>query len=222
MKYLLHIDTSTDNGVAALGGDGALIAIRSTSETRNHASVISNMISEVIAEAAITLGDIDGFVVCGGPGSYTGLRIGLATAKGFCYALDKPLFLDNRLTLLAYQQSFKKSLSNSNYLSLLKARDNEYYAALYDHNFNCMLAPQHLQEEYLKNTLLKYENISLITDLPSETISELGIIFSEANYVSQLDIPVWINYALEQYKCNRSVTLSSSEPFYLKQVYIHK
>src|ERR1019366_2430074 len=103
MHYLLHIDTSTDTGAVAIGGDGNLLAYRANTETRNHATTINNMINDVLAEVKISLEDLSCIVVCAGPGSYTGLRIGLATAKGLCYALDKPLMLDNRLTLLAYQ-----------------------------------------------------------------------------------------------------------------------
>src|ERR1035437_1453422 len=102
MQYLLHIDTSTDTGVVALNCDGVILAYKVNEEARNHASTINIMIEKLLAGVKISLSDLDGIVVCAGPGSYTGLRIGLATAKGLCYALNVPLILDNKLTLLAY------------------------------------------------------------------------------------------------------------------------
>ena len=91
MKYILHIDTSTDIGTIALSGDGRILSYLRTTETRNHAGVINNMIERVISDMKITLEQLSAISVCAGPGSYTGLRIGVATAKGLCYALNKPL-----------------------------------------------------------------------------------------------------------------------------------
>jgi tRNA threonylcarbamoyladenosine biosynthesis protein TsaB len=220
MVYLLHIDTSTDTGSVAVGGDGKLLAFRTNIETRNHAATLNVMINGVLADARITLQQLNGVVVCAGPGSYTGLRIGMATAKGLCYALDIPLLLDNRLTLLAYN-AYKQNSNASQYISLLYAREKEYFIAAYDTNFTCILQPQHIMQEQLNVLIKKTPNTTIITNVPDIanmlTVSNLRI-FQD----SQINFDLWVSYAFEQYQCSNIVNLASAEPFYLKQVFTHK
>ena len=220
MKYLLHIDTATDTGIVAISADGILIASRINAETRNHAGTINNMINAVLDEAKITLQVIDAIVVCAGPGSYTGLRIGLATAKGLCYSLNKPLLLDNRLTLLAYQHYIQGPDIPQTYISLLIAREKEYFISIYDKNFSCTLQPQHIIEKQLKN-FIEGENIQIITNASEAVINDLNISYLKINNNININIASWLLYAFEQYNRNNIVNLSTAEPFYLKQVYTH-
>jgi len=222
MKYLLHIDTSTDTGTIALSGNGQLIATRTNQESRNHASSINNMIQAVLADSSLSLPAVDGIVVCAGPGSYTGLRIGLATAKGLCYALDKPLLLDNRLTLLAYQNYIQHPDAGATWVPMLIAREKEYFISIYDEKFNCTLTPRHISADELKNYVSHYENIRFITNELPDIINKMGItVFNVISDVT-IDLKWWLLYAFEQYNCNNIVNLSTAEPFYLKQVYTHK
>jgi tRNA threonylcarbamoyladenosine biosynthesis protein TsaB len=222
MIYLLHIDTSVDTGIVAVGGDGVLLASRSNTESRNHAATINNMIADVLADAAISLHQLSGIVVCAGPGSYTGLRIGMATAKGLCYALDKPLILDNRLDLLAYHARKKNVGTFTRYVSLLVARDKEYFISIYNNQLSCILAPQHIMEAQLDTLIDKKEKTCVITNAPADVITNLGI----NDFITDNDINMhllsWIVYAFDEYNCNKIVNLANAEPFYLKQVYTHK
>jgi len=221
MQYLLHIDTSVDTGTVAISGDGVLLATISNEETRNHASTINMMINTVLADAKISLHELSAIVVCAGPGSYTGLRIGMATAKGLCYALDKPLILDNRLTLLAYHAS-QHHKACSQYVSLLIAREKEYFITIHDKDFISILPPQHIAEEQLKYLIEKKQNTHIITNAPDYIITDFitNNFYIDANI--KIELSSWAFYAFEQYKCNNTVNLSSAEPFYLKQVYTHK
>ena len=221
MDYLLHIDTSADTGTVAIGADGVLVAQRTNTETRNHAATINIMISEVLAHAGISLEQLSGIVVCAGPGSYTGLRIGLSTAKGLCYALDIPLLLDNRLTLLAYQAYKTCEQQASKYVALLSAREKEYFIAVYDKLFLPVVEPQHIMEKQLAEFIQKEEKTCVITDTP-DIIKSLGITDIQINNNIQINFNLWVSYGFEQFKCNNIVNLSTSEPFYLKQVYTHK
>lgn len=222
MNYLLHIDTSTDTGVIAIGGDGKLLAVCSNDETRNHAGTINNMIYKTLADINISLEDLSAIVVCAGPGSYTGLRIGMATAKGLCYALDKPLILDNRLTLLASQAQRKHRNEYAQYISLLVAREKEYFISIYNNDLSCLLPPQHIMQEQLSELINKKEKTYIITNAPEEVIDTLKmnrIIID--NYI-KTDIASWVFVAFEKYICSNIVNLADAEPFYLKQVYTHK
>ncbi len=221
MQYLLHIDTSTDEGAVAIGCDGKLVALRTNTESRNHAGTINNIIHDVLADIKITVNDIAAFVVCAGPGSYTGLRIGMATAKGLCYALDKPLVLTNKLTLLAYQSYHDHKKSASQYVTVLQAREKEYFISAYNNDFSCTLCPQHITEEQLKSSIENKENTCFITNLPG-IISEVGFVNQQIDTSININFELWAFYAFSQFKCNEIVILSSAEPFYLKQVYTHK
>ena len=222
MKYLLHIDTSSDVGTVAISGDGITVSSLNTQETRNHAGAINNMIAELVAAAGISLPQLSAITVCAGPGSYTGLRIGLATAKGLCYALDKPLLLDNRLTLLAYQ-AYRQHHGRSHYVSLLLAREKEYFIAGYDPDFNETIHPQHISEDQVANLLEKNGSTYIITDAQEKLTRGLHIINNlQIGGNTKIDLDSWSFYSFEKYNCNHFVNLMESEPFYLKQVYTHK
>ena len=88
---ILHIETATDVCSVVLANDGKVIAFRESAADRSHASVLSVFIDEVMKEAAVSFKDLLAVAVSKGPGSYTGLRIGVSTAKGICYAMNIPL-----------------------------------------------------------------------------------------------------------------------------------
>ena len=222
MKYLLHIDTSGDTGSVSIASDGKLISTKINAESRNHASAINLMIDEVLADAGITMDQLSAIAVCAGPGSYTGLRIGVATAKGLCYALNIPLLMDNKLTLLA-NQAFKKYGDKYNlYVPVLLAREKEYFIGSFDNVFNNIKEPKHIMEVELG----EYFNATAAICIISECLDpEVASKYAENIYVEDsvnVDIKEWVSYTFEQYKCNNIVNLSTAEPFYLKQVYTHK
>lgn len=221
MSYLLHIDTSGDIGTVALSRDGDLAAITTNNEARNHAAAINVMIDEVISSAGIVFRDISAVVVCAGPGSYTGLRIGLSSAKGICYALGIPLILDNKLTLLAFQ-AHKNHIGFDRYITVLKARENEFFIASYDGLFQEVHEPKHITRSDLGSYFHSENKIYIITDcLSAEDITSHANIFTIDTETS-INIKEWLSFSLEEYKCNNNVNLSTAEPFYLKQVYTHK
>ena len=222
MKYLLHIDTSVDTGLIAVSGDGSLLAIRTNTETRNHAATINIMIKEVLDELKISFEHLSAVAVCAGPGSYTGLRIGMATAKGLCYALGKPLILDDRLTLLAHQSQKKYGYRYTRYVSLLVARDKEYFISTYTNDLVCTLPPQHIMEEQLHELIDKNEKTYIITNAPQEVINGVKINDFLIDTDIKTDLAAWLSRAYDKYICNNIVNLSEAEPFYLKQVYTHK
>ncbi len=221
MAYILHIDTSSDTGLIAVSSNGTLVSSIVNEETRNHAANINHDIDKALAQARITFDNIDAIAVCAGPGSYTGLRIGLSTAKGICYTKGMPLMMHNRLTLMAYSIKMN-SVTKSNLVAILPAREKEYYIAIYANNFEEKLPPQHILEENLLSNLNNINDISLIgslsTEIESKIKAKVNITFPDIN----IDIESWSAYAHQQYECNEFVNLGNSEPQYLKKVYTHK
>ena len=220
MAYLLHIDTSTDTGTVAINSDGIIIAFRSHEALRNHAATLNMEIESLMKESEISLINLSGIVVCAGPGSYTGLRIGLATAKGLCYALDIPLIMDNRLTLLAWQSYREYGDEYQQFISLIVARPKEYFIAIYDSKFNCTLNPQHITEDQLDNIPMSGMKGYMVSDGGDEIIAGRPLMVVSRDLKIALD--PWADYAYNRFKCHDIEILSTSEPFYLKQVYTHK
>jgi tRNA threonylcarbamoyladenosine biosynthesis protein TsaB len=99
---ILQIETATTSCSVALAKDGAVLAFKQVNERNIHAEVITLFIDELIASQGIRYEDLDAIAVSCGPGSYTGLRIGISTAKGLCFALDKPLIAIETLEAMAY------------------------------------------------------------------------------------------------------------------------
>jgi len=141
MALLLSLETSTQYCSAALHDQGVLVASRSIETPRSAASLLAVMIDEVLHAADHVPADLNGVVVTSGPGSYTGLRIGVATAKGLCYALGIPLLSVNTLELLAFQLLKNQVIKLDSFDDLLlcpmlDARRMEVYCALFDQHLN--------------------------------------------------------------------------------------
>ena len=100
MALILSIETGTDICSVALSNDGELMALRESSEGRDHAKKVALFVDELLKETGVLPADLDAIAVGKGPGSYTGLRIGVSFAKGMCYALNIPLIAVGSLDAL--------------------------------------------------------------------------------------------------------------------------
>jgi len=101
LSKILSLETATNVCSVALSGNGQLLALRESTVKNAHSSVLTTFVDEVFNLAGLRPAEIDAIAVSEGPGSYTGLRIGVATAKGLCYALDKPLIAIPTLKAMA-------------------------------------------------------------------------------------------------------------------------
>ena len=129
MPLILSLETATTNCSVALASDGKVVASRSINSGYSHSEKINVFIEEVIAQAGVTLKDLQAVAVSSGPGSYTGLRIGISTAKGLCYALDIPLIAINTLDAMAQGFNARK---DELIVPMIDARRMEVYSAVYD------------------------------------------------------------------------------------------
>ena len=113
MERIILIETSTALCSVALAEDGAVTAYRESSAPKAHASLTAVFVQEVLAERGVTLADCDAVCVSMGPGSYTGLRVGVSTAKGLCFGSGKPLLAVGTLNTLV-AQSFSPAEAEAN------------------------------------------------------------------------------------------------------------
>ncbi len=144
---ILCLETSTAVCSVALVENGVVVALRESLDGQNHAEKITVFIDEVMKEADVRYSDLDAVAVSKGPGSYTGLRIGVSTAKGLCYAMEKPLIAVD--TLAAMTHGFGDDDNNNNndfdtnitststlFCPMIDARRMEVYSAFFDENLN--------------------------------------------------------------------------------------
>ncbi|HIG59092.1 MAG TPA: tRNA (adenosine(37)-N6)-threonylcarbamoyltransferase complex dimerization subunit type 1 TsaB [Flavobacteriales bacterium] len=132
MGVILHLETTTHQCAVALSKSGKLLSKRCVRENGySHAEKLQTFIDEVFIEAKLEREVLSAVRVSGGPGSYTGLRIGVAAAKGLCHALGIPLISVDTLTVLAVQARAKQPNFDA-YVPMLDARRMEVYSRCFD------------------------------------------------------------------------------------------
>lgn len=133
MAIILNIETATTNCSVSIGKDGRMIALREKdSASYSHSEDLHFFIKESLEVASLSIDDLDAIAVSKGPGSYTGLRIGVSAAKGLCFALDLPLIGISTLESMASQLKIKDGVV----IPVLDARRMEVYSAVYNSNYD--------------------------------------------------------------------------------------
>lgn len=143
MALILHIDTALQKAFVGLSNNGVLLADLVNEKQNDHAAFVQPAMKEVLEKAGVSMSDLDAIGVVAGPGSYTGLRVGMASAKGLCYVLNIPLLSASTLEVMA--AAARENFSEYDaYCPMIDARRSEVYTALYDVGGEEMLAPQAL------------------------------------------------------------------------------
>jgi tRNA threonylcarbamoyladenosine biosynthesis protein TsaB len=137
MSLILNIDTASENASICLAREGVCITFLENGEQKDHAAWIHPAIEKLLMDAGSTISEVDAVAVTSGPGSYTGLRVGMSTAKGLCYALDIPLITENtlRVMALATRQAIEDRHDVENFLfcPMIDARRMEVFTGLFSY-----------------------------------------------------------------------------------------
>ena len=144
MSLILHIDTATSVGSVCLSKDGQALQTLVNDKQQDHAASMVLFVKEIMQQQGVTPADLDAVAVSAGPGSYTGLRVGVATAKGLCYTWEKPLIAVSTLQMMAQGILSHTKDAAALYCPMLDARRMEVYTAIYDGALNTLLAPHAL------------------------------------------------------------------------------
>ncbi len=220
MALILSIETATKICSVALAKDGITIATKETSESNSHSTQLAPFIKEIIDGSEYTFNDLDAVAVSMGPGSYTGLRIGVSTAKGLCFGLDIPLIAVSTLEAMAVQA--KKQYHNLNKKMILSpmidARRMEAYSQFFDSNLKALndISAIVVDEESYKKDLAK-QPILFFGDgaLKCEPIiNNSKAIFFEGGLPSAEGM---IPLAEQQFQNQDFADVAYFEPFYLKE-----
>ncbi|MES2331888.1 MAG: tRNA (adenosine(37)-N6)-threonylcarbamoyltransferase complex dimerization subunit type 1 TsaB [Bacteroidota bacterium] len=225
MPLLLNIDTATEHASICLSKGDTILGLIESTEQKNHASFVQPAIQQLMTESGYTLSQVDAIAVTSGPGSYTGLRVGLASAKGICYVLQKPLILVNTLevmaqAILSHYQSNDQHIDPSTLLcSLIDARRMEVFTALYDPSLKEIEPPHALviDEKAFSAQLSAHPMIfsgSGHHKLKDSLLHPAATFLNIQHNASQLAIR-----AVNAYQSNHFADLAYSEPLYVKEFF---
>lgn len=221
MTTILLIETATTACSVGLARDGKLIALRESLDQRSHAELITVFIAELLSEANIPFSALDAVAVSKGPGSYTGLRIGVSTAKGICYAHDKPLIAIETLYAMAagFKQKFSSSIqANDLICPMIDARRMEVYAAVFDTNLNAILPTEAvIVDEQSFQEFLKDKHIHFFGDGAAKCREPLGL-NPNAHFTEDVhpSAAFFVEAAFAAYAAQSFEDVAYFEPFYLK------
>ncbi|UFH53846.1 tRNA (adenosine(37)-N6)-threonylcarbamoyltransferase complex dimerization subunit type 1 TsaB [Spirosoma sp. KNUC1025] len=215
---ILSLDTSTAACSVALHKDGVLLGCYELFTERTSSAMLTTLLNDVVQQAGFKLNQVDAIAVAKGPGSYTGLRIGVSTAKGLCFALDKPLLAVNTLTAMMEQI---RAYFPANYIlcPMIDARRMEVYCALYTTEgqellpTSAQIIDSHSFQEWLTQGPVVFFGDGaekcrvLLAEQPNALFPTVNVVPS-ARTVGQL--------AYSAYKAGQFENLVTFEPFYLK------
>ncbi len=219
MAYILNLETATKNCSVALAKDGKTILCKQIAEQGySHAEKLHVFIEEIFKEANVNFSEVQAVAVSKGPGSYTGLRIGVSAAKGLCYALEIPLISIDTMQVLAKRVIIEDGLI----VPMIDARRMEVYSAVFDKNF---IKIKDVEAEILTEN--SYQDVDqtvyFVGDCQEKCKTVLvkdnfkflpEIIFPSANEMSTL--------SFEKFKNNDFEDVAYFEPFYLKDFMLTK
>jgi tRNA threonylcarbamoyladenosine biosynthesis protein TsaB len=221
MALILQIDTATEHASICLSRNGISLLSMESAEQKNHGSFLQPAIQELMAKYGQKLSDLDAIAVSEGPGSYTGLRVGLASAKGLCYALQKPLITINTLKIIAVSAIKSKGESANGYffVPMIDARRMEVFTAIYDDTLNIIEAPNAkiLDESTFQSILNESQIIFSGSGSPKfQSICR----HQNAHFTTvQHDAEDMSTLAFNALKENNFANLAYCEPYYLKSFY---
>ncbi len=219
MSILLHIDTSTKLCSVAIAKDGVLLSLKEEyDEQYSHAEKLNVFIEAAVAEAAISLADISAVAVSKGPGSYTGLRIGVSTAKGLCFGLNVPLIAVDTLQALSYgaQSKHPELAANALLCPMLDARRMEVYSQIFNTQGQEIrsIEAQIIDAQSFTNLT---QNLYLFGDGAQKCLETLS---AQSNIHFLADIQtsaLWmVAIAQQKFKAKHFEDVAYFEPFYLK------
>lgn len=219
MVYILNLETSTKNCSVSLAENGKTVLCKEISEQGfSHAEKLHVFIEEILNEANVSITQLKAIAVSKGPGSYTGLRIGVSAAKGLCYALQIPLISLDTMQILAK----KVAVTDGLIVPMIDARRMEVYSAVFDANHKKISEVK--AEVLTENSYQDFDqNVYFIGDCQEKCKTVLTkdnfqflpeIVFPSANEMSAL--------SFEKFKNNDFEDVAYFEPFYLKDFMLTK
>ena len=216
MAIIFNIDTAVESASICLARDSRPIKFEENRNKSDHAAWLHPALQELAAEAGIGIHEIDAIAISIGPGSYTGLRVGLAAAKGLCFALGIPLISVNTLKMMAYTI---RDEAADYYCPLIDARRMEVFTAVYDRNFTEFVEPKAMIIDSNSFDSILLSNQVLFSGNGSEKVRKLishpNAFFSnkQANATNMVEL------SYQYYMEKNFSDIAYVEPCYIKEFY---
>lgn len=213
-SFILNIETSTTNCSVSLSREGETLVLKEDyNSTYSHSERLHVYIDVVLKEAEVSLNELNAIAISKGPGSYTGLRIGVSAAKGLCFALDKPLISIPTLEVLAHQIKIEDGVI----VPMLDARRMEVYSAVYNSDYHQIRETQaEILGEDSFNEYLEKGTVYFIGNGVEKTkslITHANAVFIDNKLPSAKEMDL---LAYNKYKKNDTEDVAYFEPYYLK------
>lgn len=225
MCLILNIDTATERAGICLAREEHVLLTLQNETQKDHASWLHVAIQQLLGVTGYSTKDLQAIAVTAGPGSYTGLRVGMAAAKGMCYALQIPLITESTLKVMACaareQYSFHVNSRDTLFCPMIDARRMEVFTALYNSDLHEVRAPAALvldetafEEELAGREILFFGSGSPKWEVLSKhPNARFQTILHDAGHLSRL--------SLERFRGGKIASLAYSEPVYLKEFYTY-
>lgn len=213
MSFILNIETATKNCSVAIAKNGETILCKEIAEEGySHAEKLHVFIEEAIAEAGITVQDLVAIAVSQGPGSYTGLRIGVSAAKGLCFALNIPLIAVDTLQTLASQAK----VADGKIIPMLDARRMEVYSEIFNANLEAEreILAEVITEDSFKDFTEKLYFVGDCAEKCKPVLTKDNFVFLEDIKYPSASAMSKISY--DKYQISDTVDVAYFEPYYLK------
>ncbi|KAF2341629.1 tRNA (adenosine(37)-N6)-threonylcarbamoyltransferase complex dimerization subunit type 1 TsaB [Flavobacterium tistrianum] len=217
MSFILNIETATKNCSVSIAKDGqTIVCSELADEGYSHAEKLHVFIEEVIAKAGISAQDLKAVAVSQGPGSYTGLRIGVSAAKGLCYALSIPLIAIDTMQTLASQAE----VTDGKIIPMLDARRMEVYSAIFNSDLTL--------ERAIKAEIIDENSFHEYTDklyFVGDCAEKCKTVLTKDNFVFLENIKypsaqAMSKISFDKYQKSDTVDVAYFEPYYLKDFMI--
>jgi tRNA threonylcarbamoyladenosine biosynthesis protein TsaB len=221
MPLILNIDTATELASVCLSRDGQILAIESNPDQKEHASFVQPAIQRLFLKTKIDMSSIDAIAVSNGPGSYTGLRVGLSTAKGLCYALDKPLILINTLQVIATAaiQNVGELSAGRLFCPMIDARRMEVFTAVYDNTMKEICSPTAMILDQNSFSEVLNQHTIVFSGSGAEKFEKINSRNNAKFLYIKHDAGHMQTIAENMYLLKSFADKAYSEPFYLKEFF---
>lgn len=218
MSYIINIDTATETAFVNIAKDGVIINGLENTAQKDHGAFVQTAIASLLTASGIQFNEVGAIAVTAGPGSYTGLRVGMASAKGLSYALNKPLITISTLELLAAAAIRQSSEASTFFFcSMIDARRMEVFTAVYNHLLSPVMAPAALVLNDLSYQELLENQIIVFTGNGAAKWQKICT-HPNARFMPLAEIPAAMAIMTNQAHTNKQFTdLAYAEPFYLKE-----
>lgn len=220
MAIILNIETATTNCSVSIAKDGRMIALKeANNKSYSHSEDLHHFIKEALEEASISITDLDAIAVSKGPGSYTGLRIGVSAAKGLCFALDIPLIGISTLESMVSQLTLKEGIV----IPVLDARRMEVYSAVFNADYKQIRETRveevqpNMYDEFIQQGRVYIIGSGAIKS--REILKDPNFVFDESIVPSAKEM---CSLSFKEFKSKNFVNTAYFEPDYLKDFVIQQ